>query len=136
MFNLFRLTENEAFKIFTIRERCKSRHKFGGTKVFKAEEVRKHFVNPNIEIEVFSYIICSLNFKNIYCTFLLLDVKMMNCLVSWYILALRPLFHLLTYIWFLSIFLFFFFNFFLNSIICWGIEISLAILKIKQWSCF
>ena len=46
--------ENETLKIFSIRERRKSRHKFGGTKVCKAEEVRKYFVNPKIEIEVFS----------------------------------------------------------------------------------
>ena len=46
--------ENETLKIFSIRERRKSTHKFGGTKVCKAEEVRKYFVNPKIEIEVFS----------------------------------------------------------------------------------
>ena len=50
----FRLLESEILKIFSIRERDKSRHKFGGTKVCKAEEVRKCFVNPKIEIEVFS----------------------------------------------------------------------------------
>ena len=53
-FNLFRLLENETLKIFSIRERRKSRHKCGGTKVCKAEKVRKHFINPKIEIEVFS----------------------------------------------------------------------------------
>ena len=31
------------------QERCKSKYKYGGTKVFKAQEVRKHFVNPKIE---------------------------------------------------------------------------------------
>ena len=46
--------EDETLKIFSIRERRKSRHKFGGTKVCEAEEVRKYFVNPKIEIEVFS----------------------------------------------------------------------------------
>ena len=50
MFNLFGLLENETLKIFSIRERRKSRHKLGGTKVCKAEEVRKYFVNPKIEI--------------------------------------------------------------------------------------
>ena len=54
MFNLFRLLENETLKIFSIRERRKSRHKFGGTKAFKAEELRKYFVNPKFEIEPFS----------------------------------------------------------------------------------
>ena len=53
-FNLFKLLENETLKIFSIRERHESRHKFGGTKVSKGEEVRRYFVNPNIEIEVFS----------------------------------------------------------------------------------
>ena len=53
-FNLFRLLENETLKIYSIRERRKSRHKFGGTKVCKAEEVRKYFVNPKIKIAVFS----------------------------------------------------------------------------------
>ena len=53
MFNLFSLMENETLKIFSIRERHKSRHKFGGTEVCKAEEVRKYFVNPKIEIDVF-----------------------------------------------------------------------------------
>ena len=46
-------------KILSIRERRKSRHKFGETKVCKDEEVTKYFVNPKIEIEVFSHIICS-----------------------------------------------------------------------------
>ena len=52
MFNLFRLLENETSKIFSMRERRKSKHKFGGTKVYKAE-VRKYFVNTKIENEVF-----------------------------------------------------------------------------------
>ena len=30
-----------------------NKHKFGGTKIWKAEEVRKYFVNPKIENEVF-----------------------------------------------------------------------------------
>ena len=49
-FNLFRLLEKETLKIFTIGERRKRRDKFGGTKICKAEEVRKYFVNPKIEI--------------------------------------------------------------------------------------
>ena len=36
------------------REKCKSKHKFGGAKVYKAEHLRKHFVNPKIENEIFS----------------------------------------------------------------------------------
>ena len=46
----------------------KSKHKFGGANVFKAEQVRKHFVNPKIENEVFgqylNYIIYSLDFRD------------------------------------------------------------------------
>ena len=56
-------------KIFSTRERRKKRHKSGGTKFCKAEEVRKYSVIPKIKINVFSYcvnyIICSLDFKNI-----------------------------------------------------------------------
>ena len=120
-----------------VREREKIRHKFGGTKVSKAEEVRKSFVNLKIEIEVFSYIICSLDFKNISCSLFLLHMKTMNVIGSWYILllALHHLFHFIACASFLSIFSFFL-VFFVSSITCWGIEVSLAILKIKQWSCF
>ena len=35
--------------MFSKQERRKSKYKFGGTKVCKAEEVRKYFVNPKIE---------------------------------------------------------------------------------------
>ena len=37
----------------SMREKCKSKHKFGRAKVCKAEQVRKYFVNPKIENEVF-----------------------------------------------------------------------------------
>ena len=36
-----------------MREKYKSKHKFSGTKVYKAEQVRKYFVNPKIVNEVF-----------------------------------------------------------------------------------
>ena len=39
--------------MFSKQEKRKSKHKFGGTKVFKAEEVRKYFVNSKIEDELF-----------------------------------------------------------------------------------
>ena len=71
----FRLLKNKTLKIFSIQERRKSRRKFGGTKVCKAEKVRKYFVNPKTKIEVFSHIFCSLDFKNISCTLILLHVK-------------------------------------------------------------
>ena len=53
MFNLFRLLENETLEIFSMRETRKTKHKFGGTKVYIADEVRKYFVNSKIENEVF-----------------------------------------------------------------------------------
>ena len=49
-----------------MREKCKSKHKFGGAKVRKAKQVRKCFENLKIENEVLgqcvNYIICSLGF--------------------------------------------------------------------------
>ena len=119
MFNLFRLLECETLKISSIRERRKSRHKFGGTKVCKAEEVRKYFVNPKIEIKVLCYITCSLDFKNISCTLFSLHMKTMNGVVSSYILllALHHLFHFVACVSLLSIF-FFFLSFFVSSITC------------------
>ena len=122
---------------YLLSEKEAKEGKFGGTKVCIAEEVRKYFVNLKIVSEVFSYIICSLDFKNTSCTLFLLHMKTMNGVVSWYILllALHHLFHFIACVSFLSIF-FFFLSFFVSSITCWGIEVSLAILKRKQWSCF
>ena len=62
-------------KVISIQERQKSNHKLRGAKAYKAEEVRKNFVNPKIEIEVFSCIICSLDFKNISRALFLLHTK-------------------------------------------------------------
>ena len=36
------------------REKRKSKHKFDGAKVYKAQHLRKYFVNPKIENEIFS----------------------------------------------------------------------------------
>ena len=51
-----------------MREKCKSKFKFGRAKVCKADQVKTDFVNPKIENEVFSYyvnyIICSLDIRN------------------------------------------------------------------------
>ena len=137
MFNLFRLLEDKTLKIFSIWERRKSKHKFGGTKVCKAEKVRKWFLNPKTEVEIFSYTFCKMDFKYISCTLFLLNIKTMNGVDSLYILllALHHLFHFIVCVLFLSIFFFFFLSFFVGSITCWGIEVSLAILKRKQWSC-
>ena len=49
------------------REKRKSKHKCGGAKVCKVEQVRKYFVNPKIKKLKFlacMLIICSLDFKN------------------------------------------------------------------------
>ena len=53
----------------------------------------RRFVNPKIEIEVFSYIICSLDFKNISCALFLLHMKTMNGVALWHKFALHHLFH-------------------------------------------
>ena len=53
MFNLYRLLENETLEMFSMRQRRKSKHKFDGSKVSKAEEVRTYFVNSKMENEVF-----------------------------------------------------------------------------------
>ena len=133
MFNLFRLLENETLKIFSIRERRKSRHKFGGTKVCKVEEIRKYFVNPKIEIEVFSYIIYSLISK-------ISHVLSFYCICKRWMVSFRGTYWLfITYfilfsVFCLFLFFYFFLSFFASSITCWGIEVSLAIYKIKQWS--
>ena len=37
----------------SMREERKSKYKFGGAKVCKAEQVRKYFVDPETENEVF-----------------------------------------------------------------------------------
>ena len=74
----FRLLENETLKIFRIWEKRKNIHKFDGTKVCRVEEVKKYFANPKIEIEVFSYIIWSLDFKNVSFVLFLLHMKIVD----------------------------------------------------------
>ena len=119
VFNLFRLVEKKTLKIFSISERRKSRHKFGGIKVCSAEQVRKQFLNAKMEVEIFSYIFCSLDFKNISCTLFLLHMETMNGVVSLYILlfVLHHLFHFIACVLFLSIF-FIFSQFFVSSFPC------------------
>ena len=77
----FRLLENETLKIFRIWEKRKNIHKFDGTKVCRAEEVKKYFANPKIEIEVFSYIIWSLDFKNVSFVLFLLHMKIVDGII-------------------------------------------------------
>ena len=124
--------------MFSVRERRKSKHKFDGTKVFKTEEVRNCFVNPKIENEVFekceNYIISSFNVSNISRTLYLLHMRRMNGVISGCVSALQCLFHFIACVSFLSI-SFFFSYFFVDSTACLGIEESLLIPKIKQWSC-
>ena len=137
MFNLFELLENdESLKIFSIWERHKSRQKFGGTKACKAGKVRKYFVNSKIEIEVFSlcvnYIICSLYFKHILRTFFLLHIRTMNDKCYHFVVHIgSPALVSFYCVCFVSFYFPFGFLFF-----CWGMEVSLAILKIKQWNFF
>ena len=47
-FNLFRLLENETIEMFSMGERNKSKHNFGGTKVCEAEELREYFINTEV----------------------------------------------------------------------------------------
>ena len=51
-----------------IQEKRKSKDKFVGAKVCKAEQLRQNYVKPKTENEVFgwyvNYIICSLDFRN------------------------------------------------------------------------
>ena len=112
-------------KIFSIWERHKSRHKFGGTKVPKAEEVRKYFVNLKIVIRFFGYIICNLDF-NTSCTLFLLHMKIVSfCGTYWLSISY---FLLLCVCFVSSYFLNFFLSFFVSSINCWGIKVCLVIL--------
>ena len=38
--------------MFSMQDRRKSKHNFGGTKVCKAEEVRKYFVNIILKLKI------------------------------------------------------------------------------------
>ena len=92
-------------KIFSIWERHKSRIKFGGTTVSKAEEVRKYFVNLKIVIRFFGYIICNLDF-NTSCTLFLLHMKIVSfCGTYW--LSISYFLLLCVFCLFLFFFIFF-----------------------------
>ena len=43
--------------MMSMGERNKSKHKFGGTKVYEAEEKREYFINAKIENEFFGYFV-------------------------------------------------------------------------------
>ena len=45
--------ENKILEMYSMWERRTSKHKFGESKVCKAEEVRKYFVNSKIENQLF-----------------------------------------------------------------------------------
>ena len=53
MFNLFTLLENGTIEILNMREQSKTKQKICGTKVCEDEEVRKYFISPKVENEVF-----------------------------------------------------------------------------------
>ena len=84
VFNLFSLLENETLQMLNMPERRK--HKSGRTKVCKAEEGRRYFVNSKIETDVFdqcvNYIICSLDFRDISWTVSALHLITMNGVIS------------------------------------------------------
>ena len=42
-------------EIESMLEKCKSKYRFGGATVCKTEQVRKYFVSPKIENEVFDW---------------------------------------------------------------------------------
>ena len=123
--------------MFSMRERRKSKHKFGGTKVCKAEEVRKYFLNSKIENQVFRE--CKLHYlqfrfqkyimnalfiaheNNEWCHFVVCIESL--ALVSFYCVCFL----------FSQFFLLFFFC--VNFTTCLGIEVNLSILKLKQWNC-
>ena len=71
--------------------------------------------------------------------FCLLHIKTVNGVASWYILVLHRWFYFIPCVSFLSIFFFFFLSYFVSSVTCWGIVVSLAILKIMEFqgaSCY
>ena len=137
VFNLFRLLENETLEMFSIRERRKSKYESGGTKFFKAEEVRKYFVNSKIENDVFgscvNYIILnfSLGFRNISWT---LSLFIANENKEWchFVEFIDSPAHFIAHASFLSIFSYFFCVYFTT---CLDTVVSFSMLKIKQCSC-
>ena len=73
--------------------------------------------------------------RNISWTLFLLYFRTMNGVTSWYVWVLQRLFHSVACIPFISI-SFSFSYFFSWVLLFFGFEVSLSILKIKQWSCF
>ena len=71
---------------------------------------------------------------NILWTLSLMHMRMMNAIITWYVLVFQRLFRFIAFVSFLSI-SFFFSYFFVDFITCLGIEVSLSILKKKHWSC-
>ena len=72
--------------------------------------------------------------ENILWALSLLHMRMMNRVIAWYVVVLQSLFHFTACVSFLSISFIFSYVFvaFTTSL---GIEVSLSILKIKQWNC-
>ena len=61
-------------------------------------------------------------------------MRMVNCVIAWYVLTLQRIFHINASVSFLSI-SFFFCYFFVDFTTCLCIDVSVSILKIKQWGC-
>ena len=53
-------------EMFSMGERSLSKHKFGETKVCKADEVREYLINPKIENEAFGEQVNSLWISEIF----------------------------------------------------------------------
>ena len=120
MFNLFRLLENETLKMFSIWERRKSRHKFGGAKHFRNFQL--HYLRFG-----FQNISLFIAYENYECCSCVVHITIGSpSIISCYCVCFASFYG----------FFLFFLSFFVSCITCWGIEVSLVILKIKQWSCF
>ena len=62
-------------EMFSMRERRKSKCKFGGTKICEADKIGEHFINPKVENEVFDECVkFSLDIRNITCIKFELDL--------------------------------------------------------------
>ena len=116
---------NETLKIFGIWERSKSRFRSGGTKVWKAEEVGKYFVNPKIGN---FQLVCKLQYLQFGFQKYLMSSLFIGCENDeWYHFVVdtsSPAINSFYYMCFVSFYFFLFFSFFMSSVTCGGIEIS------------
>ena len=47
------LQSTGTMEMFSLEEKSKSKHKFSGTKVCRAKEIREYLINPKIEKKIF-----------------------------------------------------------------------------------